>query len=182
MKDERGSVTVFMSAMLLGLIMFFMVVISLAKSMVVASLTFDEKMTVQASLYASYNKPIRDAYGLTVYTKSPARLSHDATAWLNESTNPLSLNPSINKAGNFVTMNGNVEVSYNSSDSLAIDSNFIDLMVGFIKERDTLGNQVTPTGVYAISSNLEKANVLRNRFVNDIQDAQNDCYPIYPKA
>lgn len=173
MREERGSVTVFMSVMLLVMVMFFMAVIEFAKSFVGASLVLDEDMVIEASLYACYNKPIRDAYGLTVYTKSPDYLSHQATVWFNESADPLSLSPAIDKAGNMVSKTGNITVTYSYNDSLDIDSNFVDLMVGYIKERDTLCNEVTPDGISAISSNLDKANQLRERFIQDMEDAQN---------
>ena len=172
MGRERASVTVFMSVMLLGLVMFFLVVIEFAKSFAASSLVLDENMTIKASLYACYNKPIRDAYGLTVYTKDSNYLSHEATVWFNESANPLSLNSSVDKAGNIISVTGDVKVSYSSSDSLAMDSNFVDLMVGYIKERDTLGNEVTPAGISSIINNLDKANLIRERFIQDMEDAK----------
>lgn len=173
MEKERGSVTVFMSVMLLGLVIFFVAVIQFAKSFAASALVLDENMTINASLCACYNKPIRDAYGLTVYTKDPNYLSHEATVWFNESANPLSLNPSVDRAGNFISVTGDVNVSYSSSDSLAIDSNFVDLMVRYIKERDTLGSEVTSAGISSIISNLDKANLVRERFIQDMEDAQN---------
>ena len=173
MREERGSVTVFMSVMLLGLVMFFIAVIELLKGIVGAALVLDEKMTLEASLYASYNKPIRDAYGLIVYTKNPDYLSQKATAWFRESADPLSLNPAIDRAGNFASVSGDIKVSYSPNDLIDIDCNFVDQIVGYMKDRDELCNEVSPGGISAISNNLYKVNLLKERFVQDMEDAQN---------
>ena len=173
MKKEKGSVTVFMSLMLMILVIFEMAIITFAKAFAAMSITADACMTTQASLYACYNKPIRDAYGITVYTKDTNYLSHEGTDWFNESVDPLSLNPSVDKAGNLLRINGVVTVSYDSSDSLSIESNYVDGIVRYVKERDTLANDVTKEGVSSIKNNMEKAWQLRERFSQDVEDAKN---------
>ncbi|MBQ8317621.1 MAG: hypothetical protein IJX85_04725 [Lachnospiraceae bacterium] len=159
--NNTGSATIFMVLLLVPMIAFMCVVIFLAQLSAAKGMAADGISLAGNAIYASYNKPMRDAYGIYCYTKTPAELTEVANYHVNKS---MEIDAQVNAV-----------VVY-EGESLANDELFTQQIVDYMKNWDRVAGKVTVNHVLQMKAYREKALEIREKLQADYDRAINSTY------
>ena len=163
--NNRGSATIFMVLLLIPMVVFFCVVIRYAQLAATKGMAADAVSLANNAIYASYNQPMRDAYGIYCYTKTDTEMTDIANYYMDKS---MDVNAQISGV-----------VVY-QGESLDNDAVFAQQIVDYMSNWDKVAGNVTGYQLQRMMQIREKAVEINEKFNEDYERAINSTYTENP--
>ncbi len=159
--NNKGSATIFMIILLIPLVIFVCMIIRYAQLAATKGMAADAVGLATNAIYASYNKPMRDAYGICCYTKTAEEMTEMANYHMNNSLD-------INASGTMVV----------SCDDQSLSDNdiFSQQVVAYMKNWNKVAHRIEPYQLLWLQQNRERSIEISQKFHQDYERAINSSY------
>lgn len=159
--NNRGSATIFMVLLLIPIVVFFCMIIRYAQLAATKGMAADAVSLANNAIYASYNQPMRDAYGIYCYTKTDTEMTDIANYYIDKS---MDVNAQV------------YGVVVYQGESLDNDAVFAQQIVDYMGNWDKVAGNVTGYQLQRMMQIREKALEINEKFNEDYERAVNSTY------
>ena len=164
--NNMGSATIFMVLLLIPVVAFLCMIIRYAQLAAAKGMAADAANLGNNAIYASYNQPMRDAYGIYCYTKTPEEMTDIAVHHMSKS---MSVDADVNAV-----------VVY-QGDSLSNDQVFSDQIVKYMNNWHMVCGPIDDYQLLRMMQIREKAVKINEKFQEDYNRAVNSTYVAAPE-
>ena len=165
--NNRGSATIFMVLLLIPIVVFFCMVIRYAQLAATKGMAADAVSLANNAIYASYNQPMRDAYGIYCYTKTDTEMTDIANYYMDKS---MDVNAQV------------YGVVVYQGESLDNDAVFTQQIVDYMGNWDKVAGNVTGYQLQRMVQIRERAVEINEQFKEDYEKAVDSTYTAEPVA
>lgn len=158
--NNRGSATIFMILLLIPIVAFLCMVIRFAQLAATKGMAADAAGLATNAMYASYNQPMMEAYGIICYTKTSGEMTEIANYHMNNSMD--------------INASGQVVVTYQGD--MMDNSEFAQQIEVYMSNWDKVASGVDTYQLLQLKTRRDKAIEIKEKLNGDYERAVNSSY------